>query len=220
MAEIDLIPQAYRETQRAKRWVKLFLIACGLLLLTVVLARVILGRFTKDIEAPLVQLQQQETTAAQQRAEIDTLRASKAQAEKQWQILQGLRGNPVTEALFKALDLALPEGVWFQDFKFLREGQFVEMKPETKPTGYFIIVPKDGKNPQAGEQAWRVQRHVEIHGQAVDQTALTQFIERLQTQNGISNVRLLNTTMREYGSKQAIEFNLIALVDSGPVKQS
>jgi Tfp pilus assembly protein PilN len=168
----------------------------------------------------MVQLQQLEATAAQQRTEIDTLRVSKAQAEKQWQILQGLRGNPVTEALFKAVDLALPEGVWFQDFKFLREGQFVEMKPETKPSGYFIIVPKDAKNPQAGEQAWRVQRHVEVHGQAVDQTALTQFIERLQTQNGISNVRLLNTTMREYGNKQAIEFNLIALVDSGPVKQS
>jgi Tfp pilus assembly protein PilN len=219
MADIDLIPQAYREAQRSKRWVKLFLIACLFVLLIAVLARVFLGRYTSDIEAPLLQLQQKETIAAQQRAEVETLRVNKSQAEKQWQILQGLRGNPITEALFKAIDSSLPEGVWFQDFKFLREGQFVEVKPETKTSGYFIIIPKDEKNPQAGEQAWRVQRHAEIHGQAVDQTALTQFIEKLQTQSGVGNVRLLNTSMREYGTKQAIEFNLMALVDDlGPAK--
>lgn len=214
MADIDLIPLAYRETQRTKRWVKLFLMACLLIVLLALGARVILGRFTSDAEAPLAQLQQREAIATQQRAEIDLLRANKAQAEKQWQILQGLRGSPITEPLFKAIDASLPEGVWFQDFKFLREGQFVEVKPETKTSGYFIIVPKDIKNPQAGEQAWRVQRHAEIHGQAVDQTALTQFIEKLQTQPGVGNVRLLNTSLREYGSKQAIEFNVVALVDN------
>lgn len=214
MADIDLIPQAYRETQRTKRWVKLFLLACLFIVLIAVGARVLLGRYTSDAAAPLAQLQQKEAIAVQQRAEIESLRANKAQAEKQWQILQGLRGNPITETLFKAIDTALPEGVWFQDFKFLREGQFVEVKPETKNTGYFIIVPKDEKNPQAGEQAWRVQRHAEIHGQAVDQSALTQFIEKLQTQPGIGNVRLLNTSLREYGTKQAIEFNLMALVEN------
>jgi Tfp pilus assembly protein PilN len=219
MAEIDLIPQAYRDSQRLQRTLKKYLLVCVLLLAIVAALRGTLFYWDNALQPEIARLKTKEALSVQQLAQLDQLRAAKQKAEKQWLILQGLRGKPIIDQLFGAVDKALPGSLWFDGVKYMREGQFVDVKPETKNVGYFIVVPKDEKNPAAGEQAWRVARHVEIHGQAADHRTLTGFIGNLGAQPGISNVKLMNTMPHDYGNEQTTEFTVVATIDSGLAKK-
>jgi Tfp pilus assembly protein PilN len=219
MADIDLIPQAYRDSLRTRRTLRNYLLVCVLLLGVVAALRGTLYYFSDTLQPEIARLKTKEALSVQQLAQLDQLRATKQKAETQWQILQGLRGKPIIDQLFGAVDKALPGSLWFDDLKYMREGQFVDVKPETKNVGYFIVIPKDEKNPAAGEQAWRVARHVEIHGQAADHKTLTGFIGNLSIQPGISNVKLMNTMPHEYGANQTTEFTVVATIDSGVPKK-
>lgn len=219
MADIDLIPQSYREAQRIQRTLKSYLLVCVLLVAIVAALRGTIYYLNESLQPEIARLKTKEALSVQQLAQLDQLRAAKQKAEKQWQILQGLRGKPIIDQLFSAVDKALPGSLWFDDIKYMREGQFVDVKPETRNVGYFIVVPKDEKNPAAGEQGWRVARHVEIHGQAADHRTLTGFIGNLGAQPGISNVKLMNTMPREYGNSQTTEFTVVATIDTGAPKK-
>ncbi len=219
MSEIDLIPQAYRDSQRIQRTLKTFLFVCVLLLVIVAALRGVLAYFNANIDPDIARLKTQEALSIAQLTQLDQMRALKTKSEKQLQVLQGLRGKPIVDQLFNAIDKALPGSLWFQDVRYMREGQFVDIKPETKQVGYFIVMPKDEKNPAAGEQAWRVERHIEVHAQAADHATMTEFIRQLSTQPGISNVRLLNTQPKEYGSTLVTEFNVVATIDAGSPKK-
>ncbi|MGB9149652.1 MAG: PilN domain-containing protein [Burkholderiales bacterium] len=219
MADIDLIPQSYRDSQRIQRTLKSYLLVCLLLVAIVAALRGTIYYLNESLQPEIARLKTKEALSVQQLAQLDQLRAAKQKAEKQWQILQGLRGKPIIDQLFSAVDTALPGSLWFDDIKYMREGQFVDVKPETRNVGYFIVVPKDEKNPAAGEQGWRVARHVEIRGQAADHRTLTGFIGNLGAQPGISNVKLMNTMPREYGNSQTTEFTVVATIDTGAPKK-
>ncbi|MGB8857061.1 MAG: PilN domain-containing protein [Burkholderiales bacterium] len=219
MADIDLIPQSYRDSQRIQRTLKSYLLVCLLLVAIVAALRGTIYYLNESLQPEIARLKTKEALSVQQLAQLDQLRAAKQKAEKQWQILQGLRGKPIIDQLFSAIDKALPGSLWFDDIKYMREGQFVDVKPETRNVGYFIVVPKDEKNPAAGEQGWRVARHVEIRGQAADHRTLTGFIGNLGAQPGISNVKLMNTMPREYGNSQTTEFTVVATIDTGAPKK-
>jgi Tfp pilus assembly protein PilN len=209
---MDLIPAAYRQRLRFDKLLRRFLLACVAVMVLIAAARAALG-FLIEQEGPVhAQYLKLEATSRSQRERISALTAQKAKVELQGRILASLRGESDINPLFMAIDKAITRSVWFHEMKFARDGQLVSVKPEAVNTGYFIVVPKDPKaaNPQAGDQAWRTEKHMEIRGIAADHTALTEFMKTLDSQPGLNGVRLLNTGTRSYTAMQVVEFSIAA----------
>lgn len=214
MAEMDLVPQDYRESLRIRRWVRNALAGYGVLLACVVGAKFGLAHTVEKEKLRVGQLQASKQVTLNQLALIEELRGREADARRRLDILAGLRGGPAAEQMFVTIDRALDQSVWFQSWNFRRAGQVVEMDPQTVQTGYFIIVPKGQK--QQEDMAWRLETHMEIKGQAFTHSALASFVKRLLDQPEIEDVRVLNTGLRRYTEAQVVNFDLAVVVDSRP----
>ncbi|MDH3314336.1 MAG: PilN domain-containing protein [Gammaproteobacteria bacterium] len=212
MAEMDLIPAAYRQKLRIAELLRNFVLICAGVIVLIAAAKVGLGLLIQRAGPVRAQHLQLEATSRSQRERITALTAQRAKAELQERILASLRGDSDIVPLFVAIDKAITRSVWFLEMKFTREGALVKVKPEAVNTGYFIVVPKGAKdaNPQAEEQAWRTEKHVEIKGIAADHTALAEFMRALDSQPGIDSVSLLNTGTRSYTTRQVVDFSIAA----------
>lgn len=210
MHDIDLIPQSYRQALRAKRYFGRFLIGCVALISLIALTRIALTHFVDEEKSALATLQQGQRLSEAQRARLQELTAKKKKFETEIKVLSNLRGSTTVHSLFVALDRALNQDVWFDELQFMREGEVVPATPETRASGYFIIVAEPNR---PAENAWRVRQHVEVRGQARTHLALTEFISQLSAQPNIGNVRLLNTASGTLESAQVVNFTLIAVID-------
>lgn len=214
MADIDLIPSAYRHALRMRGWVKNFVFIYLGLVLSIAMTKMGMSQRVNAQQAETEKLQAGKTRVLQQQAVLDELHAKKMAVEKRLELLAGLRGGATAVQMVQTIDRALDNDVWFQEWTFQRAGQLVEHKPETVHTGYFIVVPKDGTQQQ--DKAWRVDTHMAIKGQALTHSALSKFIQRLDEQPEIEKVRLLKTGLRRYTSMEIIDFEMAVVVDSRP----
>ncbi|MEZ5542658.1 MAG: PilN domain-containing protein [Pseudomonadota bacterium] len=211
MHEIDLIPTDYRN----RIWLQGRARAIGGMLVSVVLGLLLalaaLHLLAGRAEVRITALQARQAITAQQREQLAQLDASRAELESRLALLDGLRSGAAAPAMFAAVDRALVEGdVWFRGWEFNRAGSMVQRKQEPGSNGYFIVIPAAGEN--AGQEAWKIETHMKIRGQAKDHAALSGFVRRLYQQPEIADVRILNTTVAS-GSR-FVDFNLAVTVNS------
>lgn len=211
MAEIDLIPTDYRNRVWLQGRARVLAGATVLLLVLLFAAMAVLHTLSARADTRIAELQSLQAITARQRDQLTRLDGERAELEGQLTLLGGLRGGAVASRMFETIDRALVDGeVWFSSWDFNRAGSVVEHRPEAKSNGYFIILPAAGK--AQGNEAWMIETHMKIHGQAKDHSALSGFVRRLYQQPEIRDVRILNTAVNA-GSRY-VDFNL-AIVVSG-----
>lgn len=213
MSEIDLIPAAYRERNRIIR----FLRAAGLLTL-VVFVGLLVGTLMLKLQADRLdldveRLQAEKAISTQQRGELQTLNARKAELVQQLDLLAGLRGGSAAKQMFVTVDRAVQPGrVWFTDWRFRRAGTKTDADPETVETGYFIVV-KPGQ--PSRKEAWMIETAMNISGEAMDHAALSDFVSTLVDQPEIQSVRVVSTETIKLLDRPLVRFSLDVLVASG-----
>lgn len=210
MTDIDLIPTDYRN----RIWLQGRALLVGgvttLAIIVLLLALAVLHYLSGRSDIRIAQLQSLQAISVQQREQLTHLDGARVELENRLALLDGLRSGAAAAAMFETVDRALTEGdVWFQGWEFNRAGSVVERRPETASNGYFIIMPAtDGAN---ASEAWKIETHMKIRGQAKDHSALSGFVRRLYQQPEIHDVRILNTAVNAGG--HYVDFNLAVTVN-------
>ncbi len=209
MAEIDLIPGAYRALIKLRSWATRLGVAVGGLILASVAAYIILNQINNQIDVEVNELQARQEMTTRQRDELKQLDEEKTGYENQLALLKELRSGAATQEMFRTIDRALTDSdVWFLDWEFRRANSVVKKQDESVETGYFIIV-KSGKDNKESE-TWKIETHMNIKGQAQDHSALSKFVRRLYEQPEIKDVRILNTTRSS--QRKVVDFDLAVIV--------
>jgi hypothetical protein len=213
MTGIDLIPADYRDQTRLRGWGRYTVSAVAAVLVLSVAGYFVLDSWNKKISVEITALQSRQQISAAQSETLAMLNSKKVNFERQLSLLTGLRSGAAAPAMFRTIDNALAGNeVWFLDWDFQRAGHAVEKKPETVNTGYFIVVSDaDG----SGEEAWMIETHMTIKGQAQDHAALSRFVRKLFEQPEIQDVRILNTS--RMSKERIVDFDLAVTVNSGSV---
>ena len=211
MSEMDLIPQAYRRRLRIKRWLRGFGAAYLGLWVAVLGLRLAFGSGIAAEAAELERIRQSRTEVMSHKMQLQTLRDRIEFLDQRLAVLGGLTRGPASQTMLQAVDRALDPGIGFTQWQFSRAGELVEPAPKAEHHGYFIVVPAGPGN--AKPQAWQVQTHMEISGQAVDHGTLAGFVRRLNHQPEFHSVRLLNTRTLSRSGGESVHFELVIVVD-------
>jgi len=213
MSEIDLIPSDYRE----RLWHLRFFRNSGLLLVLIIALFMLLTGIVSYLstrildEVELLQTEKEITT--RQRDQLEQLTDHKNELQRQLKLLSELRGGTTAEHIIHSQDGVLREDeVWFLDWKFHRDGEVIDQEQAAVSTGYFLVVPTEGKKNKA--EAWQIKTHMTIRGQARDHEALSQFVHRLFSLSIIVDVRVLKTSIRRYDAVNVVDFDLAIIVNN------
>jgi cell division protein FtsB len=213
MHELDLIPASYKERLKIKRWCREFGLAFVSVLIIVFGLRFAIISKTMALNSRVAVLQKEKQTSIEQQQKYNELVANEVKLRKQLEILNGLRGGPSAKQILLAVDRVMQKDVWFTQWSFIRAGQITQVPPTTVQTGYFIIIPQE-TNTTPNQQAWKLDTHMEISGQALDHSSLSGFISNLIKQPEISDVKVINTSLRSYTSSQVVEFKLVVIINN------
>jgi len=214
MNDIDLIPTDYRRRRWFERNAKRFGTAVAAVLMIAGAGYAGLQHATKQINVEIESLQGKEEIAVRQRTELGQLTEKKTRYASQIRLLEGLRSGISAESMFTTIDRAMVgNDVWFVDWEFRRTGDAVDHERDKTETGYFIVLPSgaNGKH----DEAWKIETHMSIKGQARDHSALSQFVTRLLAQPEIQDVRVLSSAQRTYKKRRVVEFDLAVVVNTG-----
>ena len=221
MADIDLIPAAYRARWRVLGTLRRFALAGAALLL---LGLIALGMLRWRIAVMTPQLAQLRISTARGEAARTAFQNNTVQKHALMQdaaTLASLRGSGEVARVTGAIDHALNPAVWFRDLTFTREQQLLlPGAPAAEHTGYLIILPATTSSTAVTpEQTWRLTKHIEINGSATDHAALTQFLQRLGQQSSIAEVHFIRSNVHASADERSIDFDVIAATQ-GPAKAS
>ena len=213
MAEFDLIPEDYRIQLWRDLWLKRFGFAVLALVSLHATGYGVLIYSKGMVKSEVEKLQVMRTITKQQTTELVELREQKAQYEYQWRLLTGLRSGTTAEHMFSTIDRSLAgDELWFLNWRFRRAGVNVNPEQKTSNSGYFVVIPQDEQ--ESGSQAWQIETHMQIRGQAKDHSALSRFVKSLFEQPEIHNVRVLKTSLRRYAATSVVDFDLAVVVNS------
>lgn len=215
MADIDLIPSGYRYWIWQLSLLKKF--ALGLLVVVAILLGLSLywGSEAKKLNVSMAALQNKMAITQSQREKLERLVSQKTELERQWKLLDGLRGGITVENVLAIIDSALYQNeVWFLDWRFNRAGYAVEESEETVETGYFVVVPKTGANNQGEPETWKIHTRISINGQAKDHAAFSGFVQRLISRPEISEVKVEKTILRHRNKAKIVDFNIVVVVNN------
>jgi len=213
---MDLVPADYRryvqQLQLLQHW--------GLLIGVIIAASVMLAAGLKymsiEYQKEIVVLEKKKAISSHQRGILQDLEKDRNLLMKKRQVLEKLRGGALAEDMFVNIDRALDgRNIWFKNWKFTRAGSMTSEKPKGVNTGYFIVIPESDRVNQKEQEAWRIQTHMEVSGQATDHEALSSFVRRVLQQPQIGDVRILNTQQQASADKTVIDFKLVIMVNSG-----
>jgi cell division protein FtsB len=210
---VDLIPQEYRRAQRVERLLRSF--GWAILGVAVVLGAAggALAHLIGQERTALARFKQLQAQTKAQQARLAEVTARRDAAQRQFQSLEALRGGASIARLADAVDAALSGDIWFQELAFSRGGEAIERKAEAGGAGYFVVAAKEKRpDARADEEAWRTRERAEIRGVAVNHTVLAEFIKELAAQPEVRQVRLLDTSARNYPNVQVVDFRLAALL--------
>lgn len=214
MSDLDLIPPHYRRTREALRFLKWAAAALCLIAVTV-------GATRFSLEFLIEQQGEEIAELERQRARIEALNARRAVVESERTLLtqrlralEGLRGGIAAKDMFRVVDAALDEDIWFRQWRFLRAGETVEAPEQATETGYFIILPQ--KQGEEKRRAWRMRTQMEIVAEAANHGALARFVRRLSQAPEVESARILNTHGQPEGRGETVNFELAILVRSAP----
>ena len=213
MTEIDLVPAAYRRWLVLRRAALVFALLTGLLVAGAVAARVVLTGNVGALAAQLAELRDREQALHTRQARLDALREREEALAARVAVLDRLRGGLPSMAVFRAVDRALDKRVWFRDWSFRRAGEYVPAQG-ARVAGADVIVladPLDGGTPRA----WKMETHMEIQGQALDHSALADFVPRLGSQAVVREGRVVDTQVRRYTQTHVVDFRLAVILAAG-----
>ncbi len=215
MAEVDLIPAAFRKRLLFSQYLKQSGIVLGVL--TVVLMGTFFWLHTQTIKVDqqLKQLQSQKAISTRQRSELENLNQRKKALKQQLDLLAGLRSGVTAEQILVTMDRALAGGnVWFTNWSFRRAG--TPMKETTKEvhTGYFVVITD---NESRKQETWKIETQMSVDGGALDHAALSRFVSRLIQQSEIQSVRVVRTEQVVQNQNKLVKFSLQVIVSTGMV---
>jgi hypothetical protein len=196
MSELDLIPQDYARRQRLRRRLRLaaaLLVSAACL---VVLARSALGVLLASERQQLARLEAKKLAWQQSKTKTEQYTSEALAIEKQLRALDELRGRDQLRLLLEALDSAHVDKVWFDEIRYYRREKAPEKAPE-----------------KAQQKAPRAEQHAGVTGHATDHATLADFMRRLETQPGVAELTLLDTSARRYPNRVIIDFKLSLVVD-------
>jgi len=210
MREIDLVPESYRRQRSQLRWIKLLAGLTAGLLATTATARVWLGYVVSGVESEIEILQAQQTITTLERDELAALNEERNSLQEQLHLLRGLRSGTAATNLFRIIDAALVEDeLWFRRWDFRRAG-VTDAAGQAVETGYFLVVPDNAQQ----AEAWQVETHMTITGQAQDHATLSEFVTRLLDRTEIEDVRIRRTELHRYDARSLVDFDLAVVINS------
>jgi hypothetical protein len=213
MNEIDLIPASYRKQLLFTKWLKQALFVLITSAAFIVIVSFALGAYTEEVEVQLSELQSQKMISTQQRNELEKLNLRKKALMQQQDLLAGLRSGLAVEQIFVTLDKAMTnDSVWIINWRFRRAGTVVDKDPKTVNRGYFIVIPNIERPQQ--EEAWKIETTMTIQGQALDHSALSEFVSNLIEQPEIQTVRVVRTDLTNLFDHKLVNFSLDIIVAS------
>lgn len=215
MAEIDLIPEDYRDWLKKKAVLRPYMIVFIVIIAVTVASGVGLGHAAEQAKARASELQTENAISRQQQEQLEQLKEQQAVYERQWSLLRSLRAGAAVEDIFNIIDRSLDgNNLWFVDWKFQRAGVVVDGEQRGVETGYFVIVSPDDR--AAADAEWQVETHMTIHGQARDHQALSTFVRALFEQPGIKDVSVKKTALTDYANGRVVDFNVAVILNSAP----
>jgi len=213
MAELDLIPQDYRNWLGQRAMLRQYVILFAALNVLVLASSGVLSQLSKRATQTVQELQSQSAITEQQQVQLEQLRAQQAEYERRWSLLRGLRAGAAVEDIFLIIDRALSNNdLWFVDWSFRRAGVVVDGETQDVETGYFLIVLEDGSYTDDSE--WQVETHMTVNGQARDHEALSRFVRALFEQPTIKDVSVQKTSLTDYANGRVVEFELTIVLNS------
>lgn len=212
MAELDLIPQDYRNWMNQRTLVRQHVIVFVILNIVILASSGVLVQFSKQAMARVQQLKTESAITVQQQAQLVELREQQSEYERRWALLRGLRAGAAVEDIFKIIDRALVDNeLWFVNWKFRRAGVVVDGETRGIETGYFVIVSPEE---QSSEADWQVETHMTLEGQARDHQALSTFVRSLFEQPDIKDVSVQRTSLMDYANSRVVNFDLTIILNS------
>jgi hypothetical protein len=213
MHEFNLIPADYVEREHIEKKLHTFAFILIGLLLSIAILHFCLQHIILNLKSEIQVLEEGKMLTLQQQQRFNDLLAQERSLTKRLEIFNALRGGPPVRQIFLAIDQVLDGSVWFTQWKFQRAGEIVETAPQTEKNGYFITIPEDTSG--AGKpQTWLLKTNMQISGQAIDHSRLSVFVNKLIELPEIEDVKVLNTNLKTYTSTQAIDFNMILIIDT------
>ena len=211
MSEFNLIDTAYLRRAQFKKWTVLLGIAYLGLVIVLALGKISLHDYISSAREEISSLQRDTETVLSRKRLLRDLQNQKAQLNNRLDVLEGLVEGPQISQIFYAVDRSLNDEIWFVDWSFRRAGEMVEIKPEEKDSGYFIIIPESGGQQN---QAWKIRTHMEINAQAVNHTAMAKFVLNLGAQPEIEHVQIYSTSSQKVGNIDVVNFVLTVLLNT------
>jgi hypothetical protein len=207
MADIDMIPRSYREGLRVRRTLTIYGAALAVLLVAGAGAGAFL-RWRLGVETPRLESGRSASTqAGAMRIQLTAALARKELLAENVAALATLRGAGEVAALAGVLDGALNAKVWFEQLRFARTQELLQVPPPA-PLPADVV---QARAAQAGAaQAWRLGSHIQIAGQAQDNAAMTAFLAKLAADPGVTNVRFLNSSTAAADDGGAVNFSVAA----------
>jgi hypothetical protein len=211
MNEIDLFPDELRRQLMFTRWFKRAAFVLVGTTFVIGAAFAVLRQVNTKIEEQIQYFQGQREITNTNRQQLGQLKQERVGLQQQLNLLSGLRSGASAEKMFLMLDRALPgPEVWLTNWKFRRAGTQVKNSSETVSTGYFIVIPAGSSKHK--EETWKIETHMNIQGQALDHSAMSEFVLKLTQQPEIENVRIVNTRLNQSTREKLVDFSLDIIV--------
>lgn len=213
MAELDLIPQDYRDWLNQRSMLRRYVIVFVALNIAILISSGAFAHLTRLATDRIQELQAQSAITEQQQAQLETLREQQAEYESRWSLLRGLRAGAAVEDIFRIIDQALvDDDLWFVDWRFQRAGVVVNGERRDVETGYFVMVREDGIPNENVD--WEVETLMTVNGQAKDHQALSTFVRALFEQASIRDVSVRKTSRTDYAGGRVVSFELGIVLNS------
>ena len=213
MADIDLIPNDYRNWLGQRSIVVRYVTVIATLNVLVFVATIGFGQMAERAQAKVIQLKTENAITQQQQIQLQQLKEQQSEYERQWTLLRGLRAGAAIDDIFSLIDRSLVAGdLWFLDWSFRRAGITVDGERRGVETGYFIIVSEE--NDPLADLDLEVETHMTIHGQARDHQALSKFVRALFEQQDIKDVNVQKTSQTAYANGHAVDFDMTVVLNS------
>ena len=213
MRNIDLVPNAYREGRKQRRFLVRSAVGSGMAVAALLLVYGFLRVETNSRIEQAADLRAQNALTQRQQEELEVLVERRNEFLRQLSVLQGLRAGAAVSDIFTIVDNAIVPGkVWFTDWSFHRSGIVVNGRSSDPETGSFVVVGNGGDT--AASDDLEVETHMSIRGQAVDHRALSAFVRRLYSQNHVRDVNVRRTAQVVYSASQVVDFDLTVILTS------
>lgn len=212
---MNLIPEDYKrylqQLHMLKRW--------GLLMLAFIVVSISASSAfsykASEYQKEIVVLERKKAISSQQRNLLQSLQKDHIKLVGKHDVLEKLRGGALAENMFVTVDRAMDgNSVWFKSWRFDRAGSKTSEPPKGVNTGYFIIIPDGERADKKTQEAWKIQTHMEVDGEAKDHDALSSFVRRLLQQPQIGDVRIISTRQQTTADITVVNFRLAIIVNS------